>query len=321
MFELTYRCNFRCPHCYIEGSPKEKKELTTKEVFSILDRLKEMGVFSVAFTGGEALMRKDIFAILGYAKRCGFQTSLLSNGYLIDKRTARALAEVNVNNVDITLNSLKPKVFERMTGIKNSLRRVKRAITLLLKNGIGVKVKSTGMADNRDELVRIGKLCRRLNVIYNLDSEVLPCRNHSLQAVENFSLEPEEAERIRRMVYPEMFSGKRRKSRSRRRRDRMFNCGVGETSFSITPYGKINFCLEIDYPGHDALASSVDAGWNRIKMEVDRLNRIPDFVCKDCDLIKYCGWCPGRSYIETGDFNRCSEYLKKSAMAMRKRRM
>lgn len=320
MFELTYRCNFKCPHCYVKGSKKRGKELTTRQVFAIIDQMRDMGIFNIAFTGGEALLRKDIFDILAYAKRRGFQTALLSNGYLIDKKTADKLWRVNVNKVDITFNSLKPEVFEKLTGVKGSLKRVKSAIKLLINRGINVKIKSTGMSLNRDELVRIGKFARSLNIIYNLDTEILPCRDGCSTAVSDYSLDPDESAELRRAVYPEMFSGNRKRTRSKRRRDRMFNCGVGRTSFSITPYGKMNFCLEIDYPEYDILKTGLRECWERIKRRVDRLNNTKDFVCRSCDLIKYCGWCAGRSYIETGAFNRCSEYCRERAVMAKKRR-
>ena len=320
MFELTYRCNFKCPHCYVDVSPMAPKELTTGQVLSILDQMKAMGVWSVAFTGGEAMLRKDIFEILVHAKQCGFQTALLSNGYLIDATAARRLAAVNVNSVDITLNALTPSVFDRLTGQTDSLGKVRKAIDLLIKNGIRTRIKSTGMVENREELVRIGKLARKLNIIYNLDTEILPCRGGSSVAVEKCSLSPEEAERCRREVYPEMFGGQGRKPWPRRKRGKMFCCGVGRSSFSITPYGEMNFCLEIDYPAHDIQRYGVATCWEKIKREVDRLNEAPGFICKSCDLSAHCGMCPGRSYIESGSFNKCSEYFRKFAIQANTRR-
>ncbi|MFA5169027.1 MAG: radical SAM protein [Candidatus Omnitrophota bacterium] len=322
MFELTYRCNFRCPHCYVEGSKKRGKELTTRQVFTILDQMREMGVWSVGFTGGEALLRKDIFDILGYAKRGGFQTALLSNGYLIDKKTADKLARANVNNVDITFNSLKPDIFEKLTGVKNSLKKAKAAIGLLIKRGVRVEIKSIAMTINRDELVNISRFARSLNIIHDLDTEILPCRNGYTASVDSYSLNSDEVEATHRTVYPEMFHLVGRKiSCLMRKRDRMFNCGVGRSLFSITPYGKMNFCIEINYPECSLLKYGVSRCWEKIKEEVDRLNKTPDFVCESCDLVKYCGWCAGRSYMETGIFNKCSEYFKKRAIETKERRM
>jgi MoaA/NifB/PqqE/SkfB family radical SAM enzyme len=279
-----------------------------------------LGVFTIAFTGGEALLRKDMFDILAYAKGRGFRTALFSNGYLIDKDIADKLSRVNVNAVDISFNSLNPDVFAKLTGgVKNALDRVKSAVELLVKYGINVKIKSTGMSLNRDELVSIGKFARSLNIIYNLDTEILPCRNGCSTAVHNYSLSPDESRALHRAVYPEMFCQDGRKVvRPKRRRKRMFNCGVGRNSFSITPYGKMNFCLQIGYPGYDILKLGAKECWESLKNEVDRLNNAQDFVCKSCELIKSCGWCAGRSYMETGELNKCSEYFKNRATGAKK---
>ena len=91
MFELTYRCNFRCLHCYL--SPDKKKELNTKEVFLVLDQLKDAGTFHIGFTGGEPFLRRDLFQILDHAKKCGFRISLLTNGFLINRDNAKKLIE------------------------------------------------------------------------------------------------------------------------------------------------------------------------------------------------------------------------------------
>lgn len=280
-----------------------------------------MGVSGIAFTGGEALLRKDIFDILSHAKRQGFQTALFSNGYLIDKEVADKLLNVNINSVEITLNSITSKLSEKLTGVKDSFRKIKSAVRLLTNRHIDVKIKSTGMTLNSGELVEIGKFARSLNIRYNLDFEILPCKSGRETAVRDYSLDIDKAEELRRAVYPEMFSGNRKKTRPiRKRSNNMFNCPVGNTSFSITPYGNMNFCIEIDYPGYDILKHGAKRCWEMVKREVDRINNTPDFVCKSCDLIKYCGWCAGRSYIETGEFNRCSEYCKELAIAAKQRR-
>jgi len=74
MVELTYRCNFKCIHCYNTLRQKmssSKFELSTSQIFHLIDQLVELGNFKVAFTGGEALLRRDIFDILWYARKNG----------------------------------------------------------------------------------------------------------------------------------------------------------------------------------------------------------------------------------------------------------
>ncbi|MFH1593478.1 MAG: radical SAM protein [Candidatus Omnitrophota bacterium] len=138
MYELTYRCNFTCPHCYLgPQSEKKKKELGTEGVKRVLDQLKCLGVYRIGFTGGEPLMRKDIFEILDYANRCGFRFGLLTNGYLIDAKTADKLKKINVDKVDITFNSMCPETFAALSGAGDGYEKVLGAITLLLKRDAG----------------------------------------------------------------------------------------------------------------------------------------------------------------------------------------
>ncbi|MCX5751847.1 MAG: radical SAM protein [Candidatus Saganbacteria bacterium] len=313
MFELTYKCNFCCPHCYLPGGHQAKKELSTKQVFSILDQLRQMGVYHIGFTGGEALLRKDIFEILGYASCSGFRVGLLTNGYLIDEKAASKLKKIGVDRVDITFNAMSPKIFDTLTGVKGSFDKVKKAVHFLKKKKVDFVLKSTTMNINKEEIPLVSKFARELGVIYTIDGEILPCRDHNEQWVEQFSIAAEEHERLRRIVHPEMFTGNRPASKSHKVRGKMFNCGVGVNSFSITPYGQMNFCLEIGYPKHDILKEGVRSCWEKIKKEVDAMNRRKDFVCKDCDLFELCGWCPGRSYIEGNGFNACSEFFKHRA--------
>ncbi|MFH1593479.1 MAG: hypothetical protein ABID09_02140 [Candidatus Omnitrophota bacterium] len=188
-----------------------------------------------------------------------------------------------------------------------------------------VAIKSTMTALNKNELEKISAFARKHDIPYRVDGEVLPCRGGCNEWVDKFSLDAAEVMDIRKRVHPEMFANSegRRRRRTRRRRDRVLNCGVGRTSFSLNPYGEMNFCLEIDHPNCDVLKTGAERCWERVKKEVDSINekaRKGNFVCRDCDLLRYCGWCAGRSYIETGDFNTCSEYFKQRAIARKKLR-
>ena len=314
MFELTYRCNLKCVHCYLPGSRIEKEELNTEQVLKILDQLRDIGVYRIAFTGGEALLRKDIFEILEYSSKCGFETGLLSNGYLIDEKTAKKLKKANVYKVDITFNAMNPDIFDKITRVKGSFVKVKNAVELLLENGVTVTLKATCMKINKDEIPKISRFARDLNIIFLMDSEILPCRNNDTTYVDKYSVSVKEHEELRRRVYPEMFSGNRPQSKRPKSRNKLFNCGVGINSFSIDPCGRMNFCLEIDYPGYNILSKGAENCWEELKKEVDKLNGIENKVCKNCDLFDYCGWCAGRSYIEGKEFNKCSEYFRKRAI-------
>jgi radical SAM protein with 4Fe4S-binding SPASM domain len=325
MFELTYDCNFKCPHCYLgETQEKKKKELTTKQIKKILDELADIGVYRIGFTGGEALMRKDIFTILNYANKKGFRFGLLTNGYFIDEKIADKLKKTNVDKVDITFNAINSSTFSTLTGVKDSYKKVFKAVNLLLERDMQVSIKSTITGINKDEIEQVGKFAREKNIRYNIDGEVLPCRGGCNEWVEKYSVEGSTVRDLRKKVYPEMFAPKdgvkRKPSKSKRTKDKVFNCGVGAVSFSLNPYGQMNFCLEIDYPEIDTVKIGIKKAWNKLKKEVDKIENIAEtgeFVCAECDLLSYCGWCAGRSFIEQGSFNECSEYFKQRAISRR----
>jgi len=138
MFELTYRCNFRCRHCYVPQSYRKYNELETKEVFSILDQLKDIGCFYLGFTGGEPFIREDIIEILWYAKRCGFELIIYTNGSLINEEIAGQLQRLRPNKVDITIPAMSKDAFERISGVSGSRDKVFEAIDLLHTNGVNL---------------------------------------------------------------------------------------------------------------------------------------------------------------------------------------
>src|SRR5580692_8633853 len=75
--DLTYRCNERCVHCYLDH--EDHGEMTTSEIKDLLDQLAEAGVFFLTLSGGEILMRKDFFDILEYARALSFYVRLKTN--------------------------------------------------------------------------------------------------------------------------------------------------------------------------------------------------------------------------------------------------
>src|SRR5205823_9447116 len=92
--DLTYRCNERCVHCYLDHD--DRGEMTTAEIKGILDQLADAGVFFLTLSGGEPLMRKDFFAIVAYARSLMFNVKVKTNGILIKEKEAQQLRELGV---------------------------------------------------------------------------------------------------------------------------------------------------------------------------------------------------------------------------------
>lgn len=169
MFELTYRCNFSCKHCYIPPGYRNCKELKTKEVFSIIDQLAESGCFYLGFTGGEPFMRRDIMRILRHARKKGLVVIVYSNGSLISRSTARKLAKLRINKVDLTLPAMTAAAFENITGVKGSYDKVFKAIGYLSENKVPLGFKTQVLKENQGEIIKIIDFARSLGAPHRLD--------------------------------------------------------------------------------------------------------------------------------------------------------
>ena len=94
--DLTYRCNERCVHCYLDHD--DHGEMTTAEIKHLLDEMADAGVFILTLSGGEIFLRKDFFELLEHARRLMFCVKLKTNAIMIGKREAARTASISELN-------------------------------------------------------------------------------------------------------------------------------------------------------------------------------------------------------------------------------
>jgi radical SAM protein with 4Fe4S-binding SPASM domain len=117
---LTYRCDNECVHCYA-GGPHETKELKTEEWYKVLDRLHEIGVPHVVFTGGEPTLREDLKALIAYTQKKEFVSGLVTNGRrLKDAAYLKSLIDAGLDHIQITIESHDEKIHDRITRAEGS---------------------------------------------------------------------------------------------------------------------------------------------------------------------------------------------------------
>jgi radical SAM protein with 4Fe4S-binding SPASM domain len=140
---LTFRCQNDCIHCYA-GGPHETSELTTTQWKSVIDKLSEIGVFILTFTGGEPTLREDLPELLLYAQNKGMVTGLISNGRrLKDKAYVDMLEKSGLDFVQVTLESHKPQVHDLMTSEKGSWKETVAGIQNAVQSQIYVSTNTT----------------------------------------------------------------------------------------------------------------------------------------------------------------------------------
>ncbi|HXX58780.1 MAG TPA: radical SAM protein [Thermodesulfovibrionales bacterium] len=170
-WHLTERCNLRCKHCY--QSDERPEEITLKEardvVSEVADMLEawseayEIG-FSASFniTGGEPLLRKDLFPILEEVGKRGFEIYLLSNGILVDRGKARGLSELGVKGVQVSIEGPE-EIHESIRG-KGSFSSSLKGVRHLLEAGLTVTLNTTLSEMNADYFMDMVELSTSLGV-------------------------------------------------------------------------------------------------------------------------------------------------------------
>ncbi len=152
IWNLIRRCNLACKHCYSVSADRDfPGQLTTAEVFAVMDDLKKFHVPVLILSGGEPLLRPDIYDIAWRAKAMGFYVALSTNGTLIDTRNVGNIAEIGFDYVGISLDGRREThdVFRRRAGaFDDSLR----ALRLCRDLGVRVGVRFTLTSDNFADL-------------------------------------------------------------------------------------------------------------------------------------------------------------------------
>src|SRR5512134_963003 len=108
IWNLIRRCNLTCKHCYsISADTDFPGELSTAEVYAVMDDLKQFRVPVLILSGGEPLLRRDVFDIAHRAKDMGFYVGLSSNGTLINESNIASIAEADFNYVGVSLDGIR----------------------------------------------------------------------------------------------------------------------------------------------------------------------------------------------------------------------
>ncbi|MCW9014406.1 MAG: heme d1 biosynthesis radical SAM protein NirJ [Gammaproteobacteria bacterium] len=152
IWNLIRRCNLTCKHCYSISTDKDfPGELTTQQVFDTMDDLKNFHVPVLILSGGEPLLRPDIFDISHRAKEMGFYVGLSTNGTIIDKSNIAKIAAVGYDYVGISIDGME-KTHDYFRRREGAFKESMHGIDLCKENGIKVGMRFTLTQDTAAEL-------------------------------------------------------------------------------------------------------------------------------------------------------------------------
>jgi len=313
-WNLTKRCNLSCPHCYIDSVARleaPQSELSTDEAKLVIDELSYINDrLILVLSGGEPLLRRDIYEIIEYASQGGFIPVLGTNGVLLTRENVRLLKEAGLKGAGVSIDSVDPQEHDSFRGLKGAwelsvsgLRYAKEAgietqidVTLTDRNwqeidrfiefgaGLGVKAVNffflvcTGRAMKTDISTDNYELC-----LQHLSKKVFSEKRLMVRA--------RCAPHIYRVLYDDGYSippGTR-------------GCLAGRSYMRIDPEGNVTPCPYMSVNVGNIRESSLSDLWEG--SEVFRIMREGRYKgrCGLCEYTEICGGCRARAVINKGD--------------------
>ena len=298
--DLTYRCNERCIHCYLDHH--DHGEMTTAEIKDLLDQMAEAGVFYLTISGGEILMRRDFFEILEHARLRTFCIKLKTNGILIRTKEADRIKALGVETVQISIYSHIPEVHDAITKLPGSLKQSIEAIRRLRAHGIHVIMANVLMVQNVHDYAGVRALAAELDAQFLMDPTITPMMDGDRSILnlnvdeaalrEVFRNESLVGGNIEEFCAPPLAPGE----------DDMdqLPCSAGHTACYVSPYGDVYPCVQFPLPsGNVRRMKFVDIWRDSPQLNEVRSIKLRDMPsCSVCAHGGTCTRCPGLAYLE-----------------------
>jgi len=162
-YAITDGCNLRCPYCYASSEKCLPGELNTAESMDLVTQVAEFGATTIVFTGGEPMLRKDLFQIVEHAKKSGLRANIITNATMIrTPEMARRFAEL-FDQVTVSLDGANARTHDRTRG-KGAFAKTHKALRMLNEAGVVPTINHIVTSDNVDELVDFASFLEGLEV-------------------------------------------------------------------------------------------------------------------------------------------------------------
>ena len=164
LIAITDRCNSRCIHCWADGL-NSGNEIPTEKAKEVIKKLLDSNILHISLSGGEPLLRKDIFDLVSYMKDHSVSVSLLTNGLLLNEKTVSKLSKMLDDDdiIQVSLDGPDENTYLRQRGV-NAFNKVVNGIRLLKESGINVRVNFVSTFLNTNKLVDTYLLVNELGV-------------------------------------------------------------------------------------------------------------------------------------------------------------
>ncbi|MCZ6570765.1 MAG: radical SAM protein [Deltaproteobacteria bacterium] len=311
-WNLTRACNLRCPHCYMEGGRKAENELTTEECLALITELDTLGTEMLILTGGEPLLRKDIFEIATSASSLGIWVVLGTNGVMVNVDSVRKMIECGVQGVAISIDSIEPEKHNQFRGGPDAWEHSVRALEICRANGLQVVVQTTVMDMNYAEIPELLEFAREKGAwSFNLYFLVQTGRGQLLNDLSSERTENmlsdlvDWQEKHRPMLVRSKCAPQFKQIAYERGLGGLESggCMAGTGYCRITPQGDVTPCPYMTVVAGNVREQSFGEIW-RTSPVLQELRDVGQLKgrCGRCEFNELCGGCRCRAYAAFGDY-------------------
>ena len=325
-WEMTRSCNLNCVHCRAaaERGPYPG-ELDTKKCLEILDQIAQVGKPIVILTGGEPLLRQDVFELAQQGTLLGLRMVMATNGTLVTPEIAERIKSSGIKRVSISLDGASAQEHDQFRKVPGAFDASLQSIEWLNKEGIEFQINTTVTRHNVHQVAEILDLAVNLGAVAHHIFLLVPTGrakdmvNQEIDALEYekllhwfYDMRNQVPLHLKATCAPHYYRILRQEAHARGEKVNFDTYGLdavtrgclGGTSFCFISHdGIVQPCGYLELNSGDLKKSSFGEVWRDSQI----FKRLRDFSaydgkCGRCEYLKFCGGCRARAYENTGDY-------------------
>lgn len=328
-WEITRRCNLRCVHCRSSSEMEAKghPDFPTSEAFRVIDDIVSYAKPVVVLSGGEPLVRKDVFEIARYGTDKGLRMCLATNGTLVNDETCENIKASGIRIVSLSLDGSEEGVHDDFRSQKGAFAGTINAARLFKKHGIEFIVNSSFTRRNQEEIPKVYRLAKELGATAwymfmivptgrgeEIMNELISKEDYEDILDWHYQMEKDEDMMLVRPTcaphyYRVVLQQSKKEGETFKKRTLKFSTGgskgciAGQLICLIDVDGNVLPCSYFPKPAGNVRESSFKEIWEGSALFKD----LRDFKkykgkCGSCEFVNVCGGCRARAYSVYGDY-------------------
>jgi len=326
-WEVTRNCNLNCVHCRASADMRHHpEEFSLEECFHLIDNIASFCTPVIILTGGEPLLRDDIFEIAEYGNRQGLRMVMAVNGTLINAEKARQMKRVGIRRISVSIDGATPESHDNFRQVKGAFSMALKGLEDLKNVGMDFQINTTITKKNIHELPDIHNLVIGIGAVAHHIFVLVPTgRGKDLDAEHNLSSEEYEKVlhwfceqedktslqlkatcapqyyQIRKEIFGKGINGIA--DFSSEFSDKTRGCLGGVGFCFISHVGKVSPCGYLELDCGNVREKSLEEIWDNAQV----FRNLRDFKryegkCGVCKFVKICGGCRARAYHFYGNY-------------------